>query len=113
MTARWLSDPDWRRYFADVLGLSCSVCGFNSVPAKGVSFVVSLSVILGSGRRACRMDARSHLQARHRRFRPANIVDGARQGSEGRVGIAAGWALPLASRGCAGADPDPRPAILG
>src|ERR1700722_19769851 len=111
MTRR-LSDPDWRRYFADVLGLKFSVCGFESVPAKGVSFVVSLSVILGSGRRACRMDAHSDLQAHHRRFRPANILDGARQGSEDRMGVAAAGALPGTSGGRAGADPDHRAAIL-
>src|SRR5665213_336510 len=111
MTSRW-SDPDWRRYCADVLDISFSMSRFKSVPAKGVSFVVSLAIILGSGRRACRMDARSHLQARHRGFRPADVLDGARQGSEDRMGVAAAGALSGSSGGCAGADPDHRAEVL-
>jgi hypothetical protein len=87
-------------------------CRSKSVPAKGVSLVVSLHVVVGCRRGSGRVDARPHGQACHRRFCPADFLDGARQGSKDRMGAAAAGALPCASCGCNDADPDHRAAIL-
>src|ERR1700743_3326342 len=73
----------------------------SSVPAKGGSFVVSSHVVLGCGWRSGRMDARAHRQACHRRLCPANLLDGARQGSEDWMGAAVAGALSRPSRAVA------------
>src|SRR5215217_5699209 len=83
-----------------------------SVPAKGVSFVVFPHVVVGPGRCAGRLDVAAHFQAHHRGFRSAEFLDGDRQGPEDRLGAAAAGALPRPSRSSDGADPDVRAKIL-
>src|SRR5450432_3022370 len=85
---------------------------FQSVPAKGVSFVVSSHVFVGSGRCADRVDAGPHVQTHHRGFRTANFLDGDWQGPKDRLGAAIAGPLPGTSCGCNDADPDHRAKIL-
>src|SRR5258705_8076903 len=82
------------------------------VSPEGVSFVVSRHVVVGSGRCPNRVDAAPHHQARHCGFLPAEHVDGGRQGPEEGLGAPIAGALPCASCGCNGADPDCRAAVL-
>ncbi len=56
---------------------------------EGVSFLVSPHVVVGPGRCVDRMDVGADGQARHRRFCPADFLDGHRQGPED------GSAMPL------------------
>src|SRR5437763_2725627 len=95
-----------------VARLKLRSCGLWSVLAKGVSFVVPPHVVIGRGRRADRVDARPHLQAYRRGFFPAEHLDGARQGSEDRLGAAAAGALPGPPCGLDAADPAHRAEIL-
>src|SRR6476620_4471502 len=93
------------------LNASHSVCRSRSA-TDGVSLVFSRLVVVSSGWCAGRVDARPYVQARHRRFCPANLVDGDRQGPEEGMGTALAGALSRAPWGCDGADPDYRAAVL-
>src|SRR3954470_7894703 len=81
-------------------------------PSEDVSFVVSLHVVVGSGWCIGGMDAAPHLQAHHRGFRAADVLDGDRQGPEDRMGDAAAGPLPCAPCSCNGPDPDYRAEVL-
>src|ERR1700677_3781068 len=77
---------------------------FHFNPTEGVSFAVSPHVVVGPGRSVDRMDVGVDRQARHRRFCPADFLDGHRQGSEDWMGAAAAGALSGAPGCCDCAD---------
>src|SRR6202161_3848494 len=52
---------------------------YSIIHARGLQIVVPPHVRVGTSRRADRMDGAADRQARHRRFRAANILDGDRK----------------------------------